>query len=377
MNYGNANDIPARHKTAAFPGKYIQGENALEELPALMQLFGRKGLVIASPTAKNKLLPSYLSEEDNKRIMVEEFGGECCESELSRLSMIIRNSKIEVVAGMGGGKAIDTAKIAADRAGLPVIIVPTIASTDAPCSGCAVIYNEEGVFDSVYYQKMNPQVVLVDTKVIADAPLRFLVAGMGDALATWFEARSCERTHSVNACGGYSTMTGLNLAKLCYETLLQYGDAAMIACKNNIVTPALDHVVEANILLSGIGFESSGLAAAHSIHNGLSVLKETHDYYHGEKVAFGTLAGLHLTDAPTKKMETVYEFCEKVGLPATFAEIGITKVNNDKLMKVAIKATAPTEGIHHEAGNITAEKVLNAMITADAMGKARKDRTMD
>ena len=92
-----------------------------------------------------------------------------------------------------GGKAIDTAKIAADRAGLPAIIIPTIASTDAPCSGCAVIYSKVGVFDSVCYQKSNPAAVLVDVAVIAAAPTRFLVAGMGDALSTWFEASSCAK----------------------------------------------------------------------------------------------------------------------------------------------------------------------------------------
>ena len=92
-----------------------------------------------------------------------------------------------------GGKAIDTAKIAADRAGLPAIIIPTIASTDAPCSGCAVIYSKDGVFDSVCYQKSNPAAVLVDVAVIAAAPTRFLVAGMGDALSTWFEASSCAK----------------------------------------------------------------------------------------------------------------------------------------------------------------------------------------
>mgnify|MGYP000424136318 CR=1 FL=1 len=116
---------------------------------------------------------------------------------------------------MGGGKTIDTAKIAADRAGIPVIIVPTIASTDAPCSGCAVRYSEDGSFESVLYQKTNPAVVLVDVGIIAAAPTRFLVAGMGDALSTWFEARSCDGTQSPNECGGISTRAGLNIARLC------------------------------------------------------------------------------------------------------------------------------------------------------------------
>ena len=362
---------PTRNLIAAFPGKYIQGENALAELPVLIERLGNKGLIIASTSAKNKILPNYNLTSVNS-ILVEQFGGECCEKELAHLSEIVQKNGIDVVIGMGGGKAIDSAKIVADRAGIPVIIVPTIASTDAPCSGCAIIYTEQGVFDSVYYQKMNPQIVLVDTQIIAAAPTRFLVAGMGDALSTWFEARSCDRAQSGNECGGYSTMTGLNLARLCYDTLLKYGTAAKLACENNVVTPALNHIIEANILLSGIGFESSGLATAHSVHNGLSALDETHAYYHGEKVAIGVLTGLHLTDALPEEIETVYTFCEKIGLPTTLSDIGITNIDLEKLMKVAIKACNPVEGIYHEAVHITPEKVLDAIIMADAMGKSRK-----
>ncbi|MCX6271790.1 MAG: glycerol dehydrogenase [Bacteroidetes bacterium] len=357
---------------AAFPGKYIQGERALDELPGLVDLFGKNGLILASPTIKKKVLPVYDFKGSERGILLEEFAGECCETELKRLQGIVTDKKIDVLVGMGGGKTIDTAKIVSDRAGIPVIIVPTIASTDAPCSGCALIYTEKGVFESVYYQKMNPQVVLVDINVIAAAPARFLVAGMGDALATWFEARSCERTLSRNECGGHSTFAALNLAELCYNTLLRYGSLAINACENNIITPALNHIVEANILLSGIGFESSGLATAHSVHNGLTAMTETHAYYHGEKVAFGVLTGLHLTDALPEEMETVYSFCEEIGLPTRFSDIGITNASGGKLMEVAVKACAPAEGIHHEVGRILPEMVLNAMIAADSMGTLRK-----
>jgi len=358
---------------AVFPGKYIQGEGLIEELPLTIKSFGDKGLIVSSSTAKQNILSKYAHQYKEEGIILTEFNGECCDTELKRLHEIVKSNKINVIAGVGGGKTIDTAKIVADRAGIPVIIVPTIASTDAPCSGCAVIYSDNGVFESVYYQKMNPEVVLVDINVIANAPSRFLVAGMGDALATWFEARSCERTRSTNECGGYSTMAALNLAKLCYETLLQYGYAAKMANDNNIITPALHYIVEANTLLSGIGFESSGLASAHAIHNGLSALEETHSFYHGEKVAFGVLTGLHLTNAAPAEMETVYSFCEKIELPTTFEEIGLTAIDKSKLMKVAIKACAPQESIHHEAGPITHEMVISAMIAADAMGRNRKN----
>lgn len=355
-----------------FPGKYIQGEGVLGELPRWVKLLGQNGLILASRTVREKVLVPYAEELKASAIGVEPFGGECCEKELGRLAEIISRNKVDVLVGMGGGKTIDTAKIAADRAGIPAIIAPTIASNDAPCSGCAVVYSEEGVFDAVHYQKLNPQMVLADTGVIARAPTRFLVSGMGDALSTWFEARSCERTQSRNECGGCGTRTALTLARLCYDTLLTYGVAARTAVEKQVVTPALEHIVEANILLSGLGFESSGLAAAHSIHNGLTALEETHAFYHGEKVAFGVLAGLQLTDAAPEESATVFSFCENVGLPTTLADVGLKDTDRSRLMKAAQKACAPTEGIHHEAGSITPQKVLDSMIAADAMGQARR-----
>ncbi len=358
-------------KKAVFPGKYIQGVGAIGELPALIKLLGKQGLILASPSVMDKVLPACGIDLKAQAIHTESFRRECCEAELARVSGIIAQKQVDVLVGMGGGKTIDTAKIVADRAGIPVIIIPTIASTDAPCSGCAVRYSADGIFEAVSYQKGNPAVVLVDVGIIAAGPTRFLVAGMGDALSTWFEARSCDRTQSANECGGYSTAAGLHIAKLCYETLLAYGAAAKIASERHIVTPALDHIVEANILLSGLGFESAGLATAHSIHNGLTALAETHSFYHGEKVAFGVLAGLQLTDAATDESKTVFSFCEDIGLPTTLADIGLGKADQEKLMVAAEKACAPEQPIHHEAGIITPDRVLNAMLAADAIGQAR------
>ncbi len=337
-------------KKMVFPGKYIQGAGAVGELPALIGAFGRQGLILASPTVCESVLPASGLDLAALSLPVERFGGECCEQELSKVAALIRGNNVDVLVAMGGGKAIDTAKIAADRAAIAVIVVPTIASTDAPCSGCAVLYSAEGVFERVYYQKLNPAAVLVDTATIARAPVRFLVAGMGDALSTWFEASSCHRTQSPNECGGLGTPTGLSLARLCYDTLLQYGVTAKIAAEQQLVTPALERIVEANTLLSGIGFESGGLASAHSVHNGLTALHET------------------------QETDTVYAFCEAVGLPTTLADIGLRAVDRNRLMLVAEKACAPNEGIHHEAGEIIAEKVVQAMLAASAIGEARKKR---
>ncbi|MEN6625046.1 MAG: glycerol dehydrogenase [Candidatus Sumerlaeia bacterium] len=360
------------YRKAVFPGKYIQGVGAMGELPGLIDLLGKQGLVLASPSVRDKVLPGCGVELKAHGIPVELFRGECCEKELGRVAAIVAQQRVDVLIGMGGGKTIDTAKIVADRARIPVVIIPTIASTDAPTSGCAVCYTPDGVFEAIHYQKSNPAAVLVDVGIIATAPARFLVAGMGDALSTWFEARSCERTQSMNECGGHSTGAGLAIARLCYETLLGHGVAARIACERHLVTPALEHIVEANILLSGVGFESGGLAAAHAIHNGLTALPQTHAFYHGEKVAFGVLAGLQLADASAEETDTVFSFCEDVGLPTTLADLGLAEAGREELMTAAEKTCAAKESVHHEAGEVTPERVLSAMLVADAMGQARK-----
>jgi len=235
-----------------------------------------------------------------------------------------------------------------------------------------VVYNERHEVLSVVYQRHNPALVLVDTRIIAQAPVRFLVSGMGDALATWFEAKSCQESMSNNEVGEKGSMTAYALARLCYDTLLEYGLDAKRSCEAKTVTPALEHIVEANTLLSGLGFESGGLATAHSVHNGLSVLAQTHDYYHGEKVTIGLLTSLFLTNKSKALIDEVYGFCEAIGLPITLADIGLPAFSLDDLQKVADRACVADECIHHEAVDVSPGSVVDAILAADDEGRRRK-----
>jgi len=359
--------------TTIFPGRYVQGYNALLSLGDEIARFGNRALLLTDAFVAEKLLPGFLPALESKvSVRVERFGGECSDEEIERVAAASREATAQVIVGVGGGKTIDTAKATAHAEGLPVIVVPTIASTDAPCSALSVIYTPDGQFKRYLFLPSNPNVVLVDTRVIAQAPARFLVSGMGDALATWFEAESCRIKYAPNMTGHIGSMTAYALARLCYETLLEYGVQAVTACKAGIVTPALEKIVEANTLLSGLGFESGGLAAAHAIHNGLTVLEPTHHYYHGEKVAIGTLASLFLTGKDPKVIDEVYSFCESVGLPTTLAEIGLANVSDEELLRAAEKACAPGETIYNELVPITPEAVLQALKAADAEGRRRK-----
>ena len=236
--------------------------------------------------------------------------------------------------------------------------------------GCATPRRNTGVFQEYRFYRKNPDLVLVDTEVIAQAPPRLLVAGMGDALATWFEARTCVAGHVKNMRGGGSTNSAAALAELCYRTLLEDGAAALRAVETKVVTPALERLVEANTLLSGLGFESSGLAAAHAVHNGLTAAPGTHHYLHGERVAFGLLVQLVLEGSSRTTVEQVLGFSTEVGLPITLAEIGLSNLPQDTLAQIAARAVAPGETVHNEPFEVTPDMVADAILADDALGRA-------
>jgi glycerol dehydrogenase len=356
------------------PSRYTQGKNATTSLGNEMLGLGLRGpaLIVAGRSAVRLLSSTWQTTFDEARIKhaVHPFGGECSLAEIERVKSAARQHKAQVIVGAGGGKVLDTARAAAAGLDLSVVNCPTVASSDAPCSALSVIYTEEGVFHEYRFYRKNPDLVLVDTQVIAQGPPRLLVAGMGDALATWFEAKTCVAGHVKNMRGGASTQSALALAELCYRTLLEDGADALRAVQAQVVTPALERLVEANTLLSGLGFESSGLAAAHAVHNGLTAAPATHAYFHGEKVAYGLLVQLVLEGQPRSVVEQVLHFATEVGLPVTLAEVGLTELPAELLQQVAVRATAKGETIHNEPFEVRPDMVADAIRAADALGRA-------
>jgi glycerol dehydrogenase len=199
---------------------------------------------------------------------------------------------------------------------------------------------------------------------------------MGDALATWFEAKTCCDGHIKNMRGGRSTRSAEMLAELCYRILVEDGPDALRAVQTQVVNPALERLVEANTLLSGLGFESSGLAAAHAVHNGLTAVSQTHPYYHGEKVAYGLLTQLVLEGKPRSVIDPVLTFSSAVGLPITLAEIGLQELSLAMLEQIATRATAEGETIHNEPFAVTPDMVADAILAADAIGRAWKQQAV-
>ncbi|MEI6324475.1 MAG: glycerol dehydrogenase [Gemmataceae bacterium] len=360
------------------PSRYTQGKNATASLGAEMVGLGLSGpvLIVASRSPIRLLSDIWKGTFKDAQIAyaVHEFGGECSLAEIERIKQVA--TKAKVILGAGGGKVLDAARAAAADLNLPCVNCPTVASSDSPCSALSVIYSEDGVVQGSRFHRKNADLVLVDTQVIAQSPPRLLVAGMGDALATWFEAKTCVEGHVKNLRGGLSTQSALVLADLCYRTLLADGADALRSVQMQVVTPALERIVEANTLLSGIGFESSGLAAAHAVHNGLTTAKATHDYLHGEKVAFGLLTQLVLEGQPRSVLDRVLGFAMEVGLPLTLADIGLPELPKEVLQKIAIRATAKNDTIHNEPFEVRPDMVADAIMAADAMGRAwRKDHS--
>jgi glycerol dehydrogenase len=354
----------------AAPGRYIQGRGAVARLGEELERLGAERPLILRDAVVKEVMGDTL--EGLAGAFFVDFGGECSPEEIDRVAGEARDEGADAIVGIGGGKTMDTAKAVAHPAELPLIIVPTIASTDAPTSSLSVVYDEDGAFKEYRFFGRNPDAVVVDTEIVARAPVRFLVAGIGDGLSTYFEADASSRTRKQTMAGGAPTSVAITIARLCYDTLLEHGLAARLAVEQDAVTPAVEKVVEANTLLSGLGFESGGLAAAHSVHNGLTVLEGTHHYWHGEKVAFGVVSMLMLEERPAAVVEEVVDFCLEVGLPVTLADIGLEGVDRDDLEKVAEAACVEGETIHNEPFDVYPEMVVDAMLAADAFGQARR-----
>ena len=356
------------------PAKYVQGKGELANLASYATKLGKKPFILISGSGIKRVggIIEESFKETESELTFETFHGECSRNEINRLVDIVKEKGCDLVIGVGGGKIFDTAKAVAYYANTPVIVCPTIAATDAPCSALTVVYTDDGVFEEYLWLPSNPNLVLVDTDIVAKAPARLLVSGMGDALATYFEAKACQASNAMSCAGGNITIAAMTLAIACYDTLIEEGVKAKLAVEQDVCTTAVEKIIEANTLLSGMGFESGGLAGAHAIHNGLTCIKECHHLYHGEKVAFGTLTQLVLENADEDLLDEVITFCMDVGLPTTFADLGMENPDKEKLMEAATLAAAPTDTLGNEPFEITAEKVYAAMIAADAIGRYYK-----
>jgi len=361
------------------PSKYVQGKDVIAQLGDFVSTLGTSPIIVADDTVwgivEEKVTASFAASK--LPLVRVGFGRFATPQAVDALVEAIKADEHTVIVGIGGGSAIDAAKAAGHLAGIRWASVPTAASSDAPTSALSVIYTEEGEFIEYRFFPRNPDLVLIDTQLVANAPEKFLVAGIGDALATWIEARATLRGQGLTMAGGRPTNAASALAKLSWDILWENALPALDAVRSNVVTPALEKVVEANTLLSGLGFESGGLAAAHAIHNGLTAAPQTHGLTHGQKVNLGTITQLVMEGAPTSEIEDFIVFTTKVGLPNSLAEVGLTLTNTAELRAVAESATVEGETIHNMPFAVTPELVVDALIAVEAIShRVRAERNL-
>lgn len=361
-------------KVFASPSRYIQGKNALFTNAKTLKQLGDSPILLCDDVVYGivgERFESYLIDNGMTPVHVA-FNGEASDNEINRVVAIAKDNGSNVIIGLGGGKTIDSAKAIADVLTVPVIIAPTIASTDAPTSALSVIYTDEGAFEKYIFYSKNPDLVLVDTQVICQAPKRLLASGIADGLATWVEARAVMQKNGDTMAGGNQTLAGVAIAQACERTLFADGLKAMASCDRQVVTPALENVIEANTLLSGLGFESAGLAAAHAIHNGFTALTgDIHHLTHGEKVAYGTLTQLFLENRSREEIDRYIDFYQAIGMPTTLKEMHLDTASQDDFLKVGRQATMAGETIHQMPFVISPEDVAAALVAVDAYVTSR------
>ncbi len=344
-------------KITVFPRRYVQGPGALSSISEHLSILGIKHpLVLADPSAieicREPIEKDFGRRNISCRFLI--FGGDSTWAEVARVKGACIDGDHDAIISCGGGKTLDTGRAAAAGdvincgvvppkpieklgAGVACIQVPTIASTDASTSRACLIYDDQGAFETVVFVPLNPEMVLVDTLIISKAPVRTFVAGMGDALATYFEADTCRKTQSMTPAGGIQTHSAHALSRLAYDLLIAHGLQAKKENESNIAGPALESVVEANTLLSGLGFENGGLSAAHAVAECLTFFMGHFEspLMHGEMVSYGTVVHLLLEGRESKTLNEVIAFCRSVGLPTSLQSMGIRGISGQILRDLA------------------------------------------
>jgi glycerol dehydrogenase len=369
-----------RPRVFVAPQRYIQGPEVLGDLGHHLSLIPAKRVALLMSKRGSRSEGVGLVE-GLKSAGVEHvlslFRGECSLEEITAHVEVFRGERVDCLIAAGGGKCLDAGKAVAYRLGVPIVIAPTLASNDAPCSAVTVLYSPDGVWSDIEFYPNNPAIVVVDTRIVAEAPERYLAAGMGDAMATMYEARVCMLNEAAGTTlGARPTIASAAIGEACAQTLFEHGVAAAKAVVDKTVNPALEAVVEANTLLSGIGFESGGLAAAHGVAQSYTNIPNVEaNYLHGELVAMGTLAQLMLESRPTEAAR-VAEFFAAVGLPIHLGQISLEETDNSALELVA-ESTAASPFIGNMPGALTAETIRGAILDAHRLGSSVTEKVGD
>jgi glycerol dehydrogenase len=323
------------------PPLYVQGPGALQQLAEIAARLGRRSLVVTDPGVE-RALGSRLRDVIGQSATFSILRSEITPSSIAELVTAAATSQCDVVIGFGGGKALDAGKAVARDTRARFISVPTIASNDAPTSQAIALYSDIDHAFMVQTLNRNPDAVVVDTEVLAGAPPQYLRFGIGDALAKAAEAEGCAASSIGRTPLGYlPSAAGLALARACRQSLHAEAARALAVAGSGKPNVAFESVVEAVVLMSGLGFENGGLSVAHAMTRGLTVAPRTKLRAHGEHVAYGLMVHLAL-DAEDGDLTSERRFVRSVGLPVSLQDFDDRPVDEAEIQFLAQSAlTAP------------------------------------
>ena len=209
---------------------------------------------------------------------------------------------------------------ATEKYGLPA--APTIASTCASCTSLGIVYHPDGSLREYSFSKIPPNHIFINTEIIANAPARYLWAGMGDTMAKHYECTISSR----NDVPAHSDAMGIALSSMCAAPILRWGKQAMADCEAHKVTPELTEIIEAIIISTGYVSNfvqvdyTTGMA--HAMYNGFTILPamEENHHLHGEVVSYGILVML-TADKQYEERDRLMAFSKSIGLPTCLADI--------------------------------------------------------
>lgn len=355
------------------PRRYLQGPDAIARLGEEIARIGKTAVLVADARVLELVGAKAKASCEAAGVTLTEivFGGEITHAEVERMAGLCGANPPEVVIAAGGGKTIDAGKFLSGKIKAKLATVPTVASNDSPTSHIIVVYDENHKLTGVEKLPANPDLVLVDTAIIAKAPAILLTAGIGDAIVKRFEVEQCAGVNGNNMFGGRSPRTALALAHACYETVRADAVAALAAVRRGEPDEALERLVEASVLMSGLAFESGGLSVCHAMTRGLSAVPGPASALHGLQVAYGLLVQLALEGRDKAFVDDIRGFFAEVELPLSLADLGFT--GGAKAIATIAELTAQAAHMKHFARPVSAQDLVAAIEAVEAAGSSRKD----
>ncbi len=327
---------------------YSIGEDAYSHVADISRSYGKRALLIGGEKAMAAALPRLQAQLTGSGIKIAEsvvYGKDCTFSAIRSWADYAKLLRVDMIFAMGGGRAMDTAKAAAENAGLPVFTFPTSASTCSATSALSVVYHEDGSFEDFYYFHRPPCHCFIDLTVMAQAPWQFLQAGMGDTIGKHFECHFSARGDKLE----HSSALGREISNMCYAPLLEHGEQALLDCKARKVSTALEQAVLASVVSTGLVsllvHNDYNSAIAHSVYYALVLLPGFEErWLHGNVVAYGVLVQLAV-DKDLAEARRLKAFLQKLDIPTTLAEMDVP-LDREYLQAVLSETVAGPDMAH-------------------------------